>query len=91
MNKTELIKSLSRDSSLSQKDCMTMLNALTNLVGETLSKGENVTLVGFGKWEVKHRKSRNAYNPITKKQVSLPATKLPVFKAGKSLKQAISG
>lgn len=91
MNKTELIKNLSEESRLTQKDCTIVLNALTNLVGKTLSKGENITLVGFGKWEVKHRKSRRSYNPITKKQVSLPATKLPVFKAGKSLKQAISG
>ncbi len=91
MNKMELIKSLSAESKLTQKDCALCLNALTNLVGKTLKSGENVSLVGFGKWEVKHRKSRKSYNPITKKQIKLPASKLPVFKAGKSLKQAISG
>lgn len=91
MNKMELIKSLSEESKLTQKDCATVLNALTCLVEKTLKKGDNINLVGFGKWEVKKRKSRMSYNPITKKQVNLPESKLPVFKAGKSLKSAILG
>lgn len=91
MNKMELIKKISAECSLTQKDCATVLNALTELVGKTLRSGENINLIGFGKWEVRHRKPRNTYNPITRKQVKLPETKLPVFKAGKTLKQAISG
>ena len=90
MNKMELIKELSKDTKLTQKDCTLCLNALTQLVEKTLKRGDNINLVGFGKWEVKQRKSRNTYNPVLKKQVKLPATKLPVFKAGKCLKRAIS-
>ncbi len=90
MNKIELIKELSKDTKLTQKDCCLCLNALTEIVEKTLKKGDNINLVGFGKWEVKQRPSRNSYNPILKKQVKLPACKMPVFKAGKCLKRAIS-
>lgn len=89
MNKSELITELSKTSKLSKKDCTSMLNALTSVVGNTLSKGENISLSGFGKFEVKNKSARNSYNPYLKKIVKLPAKSMPTFKAGKTLKDAV--
>ncbi len=90
MNKTEFVKELSKKSKLSQKDCTLCLNALTEVVTKTLKKGDNVTLVGFGKFQVKHRNARKTFNPQTKRAMLMPATRVPQFKAGKALKEAIS-
>lgn len=89
MNKAEFIKELSKKTKLTQKDCLNCLNAITNLVSETLKSGEDVMLVGFGKFEVKYRKARKSFNPYTKKQMIVPASKVPHFKAGKAFKEAI--
>ncbi len=89
MNKAEFIKELSKKSKLTQKDCANCLNAMTQLVTQTLRKGENVTLIGFGKFQVKHRNARKTFNPQTKKQMLIPANKVPQFKPGKALKEAI--
>lgn len=90
MNKQEFVKELSAKSNLTQKDCYNCLNALTSLVSQTLKRGDNVTLVGFGKFEVKHRSERMSYNPQTRKKMRIPATKSPAFKPGKAFKEAIS-
>ena len=90
MNKTEFIRELSKKSKLTQKDCSNCLNAITQLVSQTLKKGGNVSLLGFGKFEVKHRKARRSFNPQTRKQIMLPASRIPKFKPGKALKTAIS-
>lgn len=90
MNKSELVKELSKKSKLTQKECATCLNALTELVSETLKKGRDVRLVGFGKFIVKHRPARKSFNPQTRKQMIIPATNVPQFKAGKALKEAIT-
>ena len=89
MNKSELITELSKVSKLTKKDCNACLDALTQVVSKSLSKGENVTLTGFGKFEVKNKKARNSFNPHLRKTVLLPASKLPSFKAGKNLKEAV--
>lgn len=89
MNKTEFIKELSKKTKLTQKDCGLCLNEMTKLLQKTLSTGESVNFIGFGKFEVKHRKQRLSYNPITKDNVMLPACNTPVFKAGKNLKEAV--
>lgn len=90
MNKTEFIKELSQKANLTQKDCYNCLNALTTLVSQTLKRGDNVTLVGFGKFEVKHRSERMSFNPQTRKKMMVPASITPAFKPGKSFKEAIS-
>lgn len=90
MNKSELIKELSKKCSLTQKDCNNCLNALMGLVKSTLKNGDDINLVGFGKFDVKNKNARTTYNPITKSKITIPASKLPYFKAGKGLKEAIS-
>ncbi len=89
MNKAQFVKLLSEKSKLSQKDCKTCLEAVTLVVEQSLQRGESVSLVGFGKFDVKYRNSRKLFNPQTRKNITIPATKVPVFKAGKSLKEAI--
>lgn len=59
-------------------------------VTESLQKGEKVQLVGFGTFEVRERKARKAQNPQTKKEITIPATKVPAFKAGKGLKEVVA-
>lgn len=90
MNKQEIVKELSKKTKLTQKECANCLNALTELVTNTLKRGDSVNLVGFGKFQVKHRTARRTFNPHTKRQIMLPASKVPQFKAGKAFKQAIS-
>ena len=69
MNKAELINELSKTSKLTKKDCTSCLNALTEVVSTALGKGENISLTGFGKFEVKNKRARNSYNPYLKKIV----------------------
>lgn len=88
MNKTDLINLIASKSGLTKKDSESALNAFTASVEETLSTGEKITLVGFGTFEVKQRAERKGRNPQTKEEILIPAAKAPVFKAGKSLKEA---
>lgn len=90
MNKSELIREISKVSRLTKKDCTTCLNALTSVVSKELGRGENITLSGFGKFEVKNKRARNSYNPYLKKTVRLPSKLIPTFKPGKNLKDAVS-
>ena len=90
MNKAQLVKELSKECKLTQKDCNDCLTALTTLVQRTLRNGDNINLVGFGKFEVKHRNSRKTYNLQTKRNIIVPASKTPYFKPGKTFKSAIS-
>ncbi len=89
MNKTELIKQVSKHSSLTQKDCALCLEALKQVLTNSLKRGEMVSLTGFGKFYVKHYKQRNSYNPQTQKICSLNARFLPVFKVSNTLKSQI--
>ena len=89
MNKNELIKSLSKESSLSQKDCKRLLNSFANLVAQSLKNGDPINILGFGKFDVKLKRERKTYNPITKSNIIIPASKVPFFRAGKTLKEAI--
>ena len=90
MNKTELIAAIAEKAELSKKDAEKALNAFTATVTDALAKGETVTLVGFGSFEVKKRAARNGLNPQTKETIKIPAKKLPSFKAGKALKDSIN-
>jgi len=90
MNKTELIAEIAKKSGLSKKDAEKALNAALDTVTETLAAGEKVQLVGFGGFEVKHREARIGRNPKTKEAIEIPASKAPVFKAGKALKDKVA-
>lgn len=89
MNKTELIASIAEKAGLSKKDAEKALNAFIGSVQEALIKGDKVQLVGFGSFETRARAARKGRNPQTKKEITIPASKAPVFKAGKAFKDAI--
>jgi DNA-binding protein HU-beta len=91
MNKTELVNAIAAKSGLSKKNSEAALNALVASVEEALVAGEKVVLVGFGTFEVKQRAERKGRNPQTKAEITIPASKAPVFKAGKGLKDKING
>ena len=90
MNKTELVASVAEKAGLTKKDSEKAVNAVLAAVSESLQKGEKVQLVGVGTFEVRERKARKAQNPQTKKEITIPATKVPAFKAGKGLKEVVA-
>lgn len=90
MNKSELVAAVASKSGLSKKDSEKALAAFTEAVTKELKKGEKVQLVGFGTFEVTERKARIGKNPQTKKEIKIPASKAPKFKAGKALKEAVN-
>ncbi len=89
MNKSELVASIATKSELSKKDAENALNALTASIEEALVKGDKVQLIGFGSFEVRERAARTGRNPQTGEEISIPATKVPAFKVGNSLKEAV--
>ncbi len=88
MNKAELVSMIAAKSNLTKKDSESALNAFIETVQSTLKSGKKIQLVGFGTFELRKRNARNGINPRTKKAIKIPATKVPAFKAGKSLKEA---
>ncbi len=90
MNKAELINATAEKSGLSKKDSEKAINALIETITDSMKKGEKVQLVGFGVFEVKERPERMGRNPRTKEQIKIPASKTPMFKAGKALKDSIA-
>lgn len=91
MNKSDLIAQIAAKSGLTKVDSTKALDALLETVEETLVKGGKVQLVGFGTFEVRERKSREGRNPRNpKEKIKIPASKAPVFKAGKTLKEAVN-
>ena len=88
MNKTELIAAVAEKTGLSKKDAA--VNAVLNTITETLKADEKIQLVGFGSFETKKRAARTGLNPRTKTPVQIAATKIPAFKAGKALKDAVA-
>ena len=89
MNKTELTAALAAKTGFAKKDAEKALNAFVDVVTEALTAGEKVQVVGFGSFEVKTRPARTARNPRTGESMTYPACKVPVFKPGKALKDAI--
>lgn len=89
MTKVELVNSVAEKTGLSKKDSEKAVSAVFASITETLEKGEKLSLVGFGSFEVKERKERTGINPRTKEQITIAASKSPVFKAGKALKDAV--
>lgn len=91
MNKSELLMNISEKSGLKKIDSEKALNAFLETVTEALVNGEKVQLVGFGTFETRDRKEREGRNPRKPEEViHIPASKAPVFKAGKSLKEAVN-
>ena len=90
MNKTELTAAAADKAGLSKKDTEKAVTAALDAITETLAKGDKVQLVGFGAFEVKERGERIGRNPQTKEEIKIPASKTPVFKAGKALKDAVA-
>jgi len=90
MNKTELINAIAAKSGLSKKDSEKALAATVDAISCALKGGEKVQLVGFGIFDVKKRAARIGRNPKTKEPINIPATKTPVFKAGKALKDSVA-
>ncbi len=90
MNKNELIIATAEKAGLTKKDTEAAVTAAIAVITEALAEGEKVQLVGFGSFEVKARAERIGRNPKTKEQIKIPASKMPVFKAGKALKDAVA-
>jgi DNA-binding protein HU-beta len=90
VKKSELVAALANTSGITQKDVSKVLEAFIETVGTTLKKGEEIILVGFGIFKVSERKARAGRNPKTGATIEIKASKLPIFKAGKSLKETVS-
>ena len=90
MNKSDLIAAMAAKTNETKKDSEATLNAFIEVVTESLAKGEKVQLVGFGSFEVRKRAARKGRNPQTKEEIKIPASKAPVFKAGKALKDLVN-
>ena len=91
MNKTELIAAIAEQAEISKKDAEKALKAFVDVVTEQLKEGEKVQLVGFGTFETRDRAARQGRNPRNPEEViSIPASKAPVFKAGKGLKDKVN-
>ncbi len=90
MNKSELISAVAEKAALSKKDAEAAVTAVLDVISETLAQDEEIRLVGFGSFEVKHRKPRIGQNPKTGDRVEIPAAKVPAFKPGKALKDAVA-
>lgn len=89
MNKTDLVSSIASQSGLTKKDSESALNAMMSSVSTALKQGEKVVLVGFGTFEARKRQERKGRNPRTREEMVIPATTVPVFKAGKGLKENV--
>ena len=89
MNKAELIAAVAEKAGLSKKDSEAAVTAALDAITAALEAGDKVQLVGFGSFEVKSRAARTGRNPKTKEAIEIPASKVPVFKAGKVLKDIV--
>ena len=90
MNKAELINAVAASADVSKKDAEAVIAATLDAITAAMKEGEKVQLVGFGSFEVKKRAARIGRNPKTKESIEIPATKVPVFKAGKLLKDSVA-
>lgn len=90
MNKSDLVASMADKSDMPKKDAEKALNAFLETVEEALVQGDKVQLVGFGSFEVRERAARKGRNPQTREEITVPASKAPVFKVGKALKELVN-
>jgi DNA-binding protein HU-beta len=91
VNKEELIKAISLKAKISQKEAGEILNATLEVISSSLGRGQKVTLVGFGTFQVRSRAARDGRNPRTGDVLKIPAKKTPVWTAGKNLQERIEG
>ena len=89
MTKVELIAAVAESAGLSKKDAEKAVNGTLNAITEALKQGDKVSLVGFGTFEVRERPERKGRNPQTGAEITIAASKLPAFKAGKALKESV--
>ncbi|MTI82124.1 MAG: HU family DNA-binding protein [Firmicutes bacterium] len=90
MNKAELISNVAEKTELTKKDAEKAVNALFDSISEALASEDKVQLIGFGTFDVNERKERKGRNPQTGEEITIPATKVPAFKAGKALKEMVN-
>ena len=90
MNKAELIEEVSSETGLTKRTSKEVVDAIISAITDSLVREEKVTLVGFGTFQVMERKARKGRNPQTGKELQIPAKKVPKFKAGKNLKEAVT-
>lgn len=90
MTKAELVDKVAKDTKLTKKDSNNVIDATIDAISRSLAKGDKVTLVGFGSFEVRKRDARTGRNPQTGDEIKIAARKVPVFKAGKALKDAVA-
>ncbi|MEB4860805.1 MULTISPECIES: HU family DNA-binding protein [Priestia] len=89
MKKAEFIEAVASKSELTKQDAKKAVDALFETISTTLAKGEKIQLVGLGTFEVRERSERTGRNPQTGEEMTIPATKVPGFKAGKEFKEAV--
>lgn len=89
MNKTELVAAVAAKAELSKKDAEAAVNAVFDSVKDALAEGDKVSLIGFGTFSVKTHAARTGLNPRTKETIEIPESKVPAFKAGSALKDAV--
>ena len=90
MNKTELIAAVAEKTDLSKKDADAAVSAVLGAITDALKAGDKIQLVGFGTFEVRNRAAKQGRNPRTGETMTVPASKVPAFKAGKALKDAVA-
>lgn len=90
MNKAELIAQVAEKSDMTKKDAEKAVSAVLAAIEEALARGDKVQLVGFGTFEVRERAARKGRNPQTGEEIEISAARVPVFKAGKSLREVVS-
>jgi len=91
MNKAELIEAVVAKTGASKKDADAIVKATFDAIAEAMTKGDKVSLIGFGTFEVRERAAREGKNPQTGAKIKIAACKAPAFKAGKALKDAVNG
>jgi len=89
LNKTDLISEVATRTGMTKKDVEKVVNAFFSTIEGTLKSGDKVQLIGFGTFEVRDRQARKGRNPQTGEEISIPAARVPAFKAGKALKDAV--
>ena len=90
MNKTELVSLVANKAQISKESAAEAVDATFDGIASALSSGDTVRIVGFGNFQVAHRKASNGRNPRTGEPIQIPASQIPKFKAGKALKEAVN-
>ncbi|WP_054951231.1 HU family DNA-binding protein [Numidum massiliense] len=90
MNKTDLIEKVATDIGMTKKDATAVVDTVLETISEALQRGEKVSLIGFGNFEVRERSARKGRNPRTGEEIEIKASKVPAFKPGKQLKESVN-